>query len=272
MIDILQVLILGIVQGVTEFVPVSSSGHLVILHEFVSNPMFDTIAFDVSLHVGTLLALIIYFYRDLAKYCVAGVRSLSSWRVGRDSDQTMAWLILISMVPAGFVGYFFEDIIATVFRDVWIVIVMLVIGALLFFAVERWGARVRTMQQLSWRDVLVIGLAQAVALIPGTSRSGITITAGMALNLTREAAARFSFLMSVPIIAAAGAKKMIDLASAGMTSDALGLYLVGALTAAVCGYAAIHWMLRYLQTSSLRIFAWYRLVLAAFLVVTIVFA
>ena len=263
----LQTIIFGIIQGITEFVPVSSSGHLVILHEFLGSGQVNELAFDVALHIGTLVALIIYFYKDLSKYFKAFFRSFKKFEVSKNTDQRLGWLIALSIIPAGFVGYFFEVIIDQVLRDLTVVVGMLIIGALLFFAVEKWGRQLRSEESLRWKGVLFIACAQVLALIPGTSRSGITMTAGMALQMTRKAAARFSFLMSVPIIFLAGIKKSIDVYQAGVGTEDILVYSIGIIIAALFGYLSIKYMLLFLEKYSLKWFAWYRLILALILIV-----
>lgn len=257
-----QTILLALIQGITEFVPVSSSGHLILGHVFLQTEVLNSLAFDVALHVGTLISLIIYFYRDLANYATAlvtgGVKSFHNCT----TDEKVARMIVISIIPAGVVGYFFEDVIDLILRSSLVVVVMLVIGAFLFFLVEKYSKQSETVRDITWRSLGVIATAQALALIPGTSRSGITITAGMAMNLSRAAAARFSFLMSVPIIALAGAKKMIDLVILGGVGDFFGYYFLGMFVAAISGYVAIAWMLSFVQKHSLSWFAWYRVGLA----------
>lgn len=258
----LQTIIFGFLQGITEFVPVSSSGHLVVLHDVLQAEVLNSLAFDVALHIGTLIALIIYFYKDLAKYLVAFLQSFRKCEVKTNDDQKLAWLIAFSIIPAGLVGYFFEDAIDLYFRDSSVVATMLIVGALLFFIVEKVSKQTKDMKSLGWGSMIFIACAQVLALIPGTSRSGITITAGMFANFSREAATRFSFLMSVPIVFLAGLKKTIDVFEQGISTTEIGYYLIGILTAAVFGYLAIAYMLKFVQKHSLAWFAWYRIILA----------
>ncbi|PIW37032.1 MAG: undecaprenyl-diphosphatase UppP [Candidatus Kerfeldbacteria bacterium CG15_BIG_FIL_POST_REV_8_21_14_020_45_12] len=278
MTDIIPVLF-GVVQGLTEFIPVSSSGHLVILHAIFSEEKFaDAVAFDVALHVGTLASLLIYFRKDCYKYLAAWFTSwsyiLKNGRragVSMNVDQRLAWYICLAIVPAGLVGFFFENIIDTWLRSPWIVVVMLVLVALLFLWIERRGnaAFVRKLDAVRMRDALFIGSMQVLALIPGTSRSGITIISGMMAGLTRATAARFSFLISIPLIAAAGLKKGLDLATMGLDPSEFPSFVSGVLASSIVGYIAISFLLKFLERRSLRIFAWYRIVLA--IIVSIVF-
>ncbi len=257
-----QTILLALIQGITEFVPVSSSGHLILGHVFLQTEVLNSLAFDVALHVGTLISLIIYFYRDLAKYAKAFFTGRMKSLRECTTNEKLARMIIASIIPAGIIGYFFEDVIDVVLRSPFVVVGMLVVGALLFFLVERYGKQSQQAQDLTWRSLSVIACAQALALIPGTSRSGITITAGMAMRLSREAAARFSFLMSVPIIFLAGVKKTIDLLVYGGGGTSWEYYLLGMLVAAISGYVAITWMLSFVQKHSLSWFGWYRIVLA----------
>lgn len=266
--DSIIAIIFGVVQGLTEFIPVSSSGHLVLLHELLPPlPLSDETAFDVALHVGTLAALLIVFFSDCIRY-VRAAFSRGFFRIhageSQTDDQRMARLILVAILPAGIVGFFFEDIIDTIFRSWIVVVVMLIVIAILFLIVEHWYSRVRqkTLATLSWKQALCIGTLQSIALIPGTSRSGITIVAGMLAQLSREQAARFSFLIAIPLVAAAGLKKTADLFILGVPSTEIPLLLLGIISSAVVGYLAIRFLLRFIQTHTLRPFAIYRIILA----------
>src|SRR6266566_3071189 len=186
--------ILGIVQGLTEFLPISSSAHLILVPKLLgwSDPFLDSAAYDVMLHLGTLLALVVYFWRDLWRLLVAWLRSIGRRSVGDDPDARLAWLLLISVAPAAVLGAALEGFFDRTFREAlaWVGVFILVGAALLWLA-ERWGARDRDLNQLTIRDAAIMGVGQALALFPGTSRSGITIAAGLFLGLERAAAARF---------------------------------------------------------------------------------
>ncbi len=272
--DSIIAVLFGAVQGLTEFIPVSSSGHLVILHGIFPNlELSDELAFDVSLHVGTLASLLIYFRSDIALYLRGWFTSLSTvfveikqrkFGTSYSDDQRLAWYIVFAIIPAGLVGFFFEDLIDRWFRSPVTVVVMLMVVAVVFLIVERRGsaAFTRSLKELSIRDALYIGCMQVMALVPGTSRSGITIIAGMMSGLTRAAAARFSFLISIPLVAAAGLKKGLDLAMVGVAASEWPIIVTGVVTSALVGYAAIAFLLKFLERRSLRVFAWYRIVLA----------
>lgn len=277
--DIIVSIIFGIVQGLTEFIPVSSSGHLLLLHALLPNALpLDDVSFDVALHVGTLLALLGFFWNEVWLYLGAWFQSMGKMMRGTKPaaltfDEQLSWYLIIAIIPAGLVGFFFESLISIVLRSPYIVVVMLVVIGIVFFYVEKWakGRALHTIEQTTAKQALAIGLAQVLALVPGTSRSGITIIAGMFTGFKRADAARFSFLMSMPIVAAAGLKKGIDLASMGVTSHEFVILLAGALSAAIVGYIAIATLLKYLSHRSLAVFGWYRIILALVMLVTLPF-
>jgi undecaprenyl-diphosphatase len=262
-LELLQAILLGVVQGLTEFLPVSSSGHLLLGQYFLGlDRQRFGLSFDVALHLGTLVAVVAYFWRDLLRMARAFVRSFTRGRNLADPDQRLAYLVVASTVPAALIGFFFEDFFEAV-RDPWVVVLNLVLVGVLFIVGEAVGSRSRRAEKLGFFGAVAIGLAQAAALVPGVSRSGATITVGLFLGLRREEAARFSFLMSVPIIAGAGSLKLSEAVSEGMgLSDAI-LFGAGFLSSAVVGYLAIRFLLNFLTDHSLRAFAYYRFALAA---------
>ncbi len=255
----------GLVQGLTEFLPISSSGHLVIFHEIFNFQLQNNLLFDVVLHLGTLGALVLFFYSDIVKLAQAFFTSLVKWNLKQDHEQRLAWLIIIGTVPAAILGYFFEDLITTYFHQTWLVGVMLIIIAIAMWLTEKYAESRREISQLNLYDSLIIGLAQAVALIPGTSRSGMTIIAGMGQKLKRQQAARFSFLLSIPIVLAAGVKQVLEI---NWTSQAdLWLLALGFVSALVSGYLSIKFLLNYLTHHSLNIFVWYRLTIGCLILI-----
>ncbi len=267
MIDILYSIVLGAVQGLTEFLPISSSGHLIVLHDILRFGFADNLSFDVALHLGTLAALLIYFWRDVRRYIVAFVRSFANFQVRTNVEQRLAWLIVIGTIPAAVVGYFWGDIIEAVVRSLGLVAVTLILVGILFFAVERLARRRKGLEELTWGNAIAVGIAQAAALIPGVSRSGATILAGMTLGLSRRTAARFSFLLSIPIVFAAGAKTMLDAVQEGIASSEWALMAVGFITSAVVGYLVIRWLLKFLGNHRLDVFGYYRIALGIALLV-----
>ena len=265
----LYTILLGIIQGITEFLPISSSGHLVILHEFIDLKLSDSLAFDVALHLGSVLAMIIYFWKDIVLILKSFFKNIFRSN-SVEKERNMAWYIVIAIIPAAVIGYFFEDVIDLYLRSVYVVIAALVIGAILFLLVEKFAKKEQEIWQINWWKALVVGLLQVAALVPGVSRSGITIITGMSLKLKREAAARFSFLIAIPIILGAGLKKIIDISETGFSDGELWIFITGFLASLVVSYLAVRWLIKFLQSHSLHAFAWYRIVLAA-VILTILF-
>ncbi len=268
MLELLEAIFLGVVQGLTEFLPVSSSGHLLLGQYFLGLDQHRFgLPFDVALHLGTLVAVVSYFWRDLMRMALAFVRSLAPrGRNLADPDQRLAYLILASTVPAAAIGFLFAGFFETAVRSPWVVVFNLVLVGILFIVGEAVGSRSRRADKLRFPEAVGIGLAQAAALVPGVSRSGATITLGLFLGLRREEAARFSFLMSVPIIAGAGGLKLAEVLSSGMSAHEWLLFVTGFVTSAFVGYFTIRFLLDYLTRHSLRAFAYYRFGLAAVVV------
>ncbi|MBI4498137.1 MAG: undecaprenyl-diphosphatase UppP [Chloroflexi bacterium] len=261
--ELLQALMLGIVQGLTEFLPVSSTGHL-LLAEWVMG--LDTerfgLPFDAALHLGTLGGVLAVFWRDfleMARGLLAGVRGKA---VAGNPAARQALALVLGTVPAVLAGLLLEQTIETTLRSPLVVAAMLALFGGVLLWVERAGGQRRPLGDLRWRDALLIGSAQALALVPGVSRSGVTIAAGMALGLRRDASARFTFLLSAPIVAGAGSKQLLDVVQeTGLGS--LDVLAVGMVSAGVVGYLVIRFLLRFLAAHPLDIFAFYRFVLAA---------
>ncbi len=254
--EYIYTIILAVVQGIAEFAPISSSGHLVLLHEVVNLELTSELAFDVALHAGTLLAIIIFFSKDIIHYLRTAPRVFG--------------LLLISSIPAALVGLLFEDVIDAYLRAPIVVVVMLVLIALVFLWVERKAKQSMQLTELSYKQALLIGVSQIVALIPGTSRSGVTISTGLLLGLTRSDAARFSFLMAVPVIGGATLKKVYDVWQVGIPSSELQLTIIGVIISCITGIVVIKFLLEFFKRYSLRPFAWYRIVLAAVVIITII--
>ena len=285
MISILQAIILGILQGVTEFIPISSSAHLIVVPWFFGwdDPSINSLAFDVALHLGTLLAVLLFFHADWVRLIRAAIASIRERRIGADPDRRLAWLLVIGCIPGALIGALAESKIEHLFHDpnqphqasamIAIAVMLALAGAIMLLA-DRLAKHLRGMDKLNLKDAIIIGFAQALAIFPGVSRSGATITAGLALGLERPAAARFSFLLSAPIIAGAGLKSMFDVMQAWqageMATSALILFPIGFAAAAISGYWCIKYLLRYLQNHSIAIFAYYRWVLAVLIVLVAV--
>lgn len=258
---VLQAIVVGIVQGLTEFLPVSSSAHLILVPRVLGwdNTFILSAAFDATLHLGTLVALVAYFWRDLWRYLVAFVRLVRDRAIAGDPDRRVALLLALSIFPGAILGVGLESFVDTFFREQLLVVcVLLVVGAVVLFVAERVARHTREMDDLRPAEALGIGLAQAFALFPGISRSGITISAGLLLGLKRDAAARFSFLMATPIIAGAGLWKLRELVGGGAgTFDGVAL-AAGLIAAAISGLVAIWFLLAYLRRASTDVFGLYR--------------
>ena len=261
-------LLLGILQGLTEFLPVSSSAHLILARIVMKFEAIDGLTFDVAMHMGTLAALLIYFQRDIRLMISGFLQSLSSGRSG-SFDERLPWYILFASIPAACIGYFFEAQIEEYFRNPSVIVVTLSVVAALFLVFERVFKQTGEIKSMTLWKCFIVGVAQSIALIPGVSRSGITILAGLSQGLKREAAARFSFLLSAPVMVGAGAKKALDLRHIEFTGDEVGILVVGFLSSAIVGLLAIKFLLSYLARHRLDVFAYYRFVLAAIVLVVI---
>lgn len=248
----LQAVVLGLVQGLTEFIPVSSSGHLVLLHEWLGVTA-NGLAFDVALHFGTLMALLIYFHKDLFQLAKS---------IFVKSEQTrLAWLLAAATIPAVIGGILLEDLAESTFRSSTLVAINLILVAFLMIGAESYAKRQKNKTKLtdtSPKQAVSIGVAQAAAIIPGVSRSGATITTGIFMGLDRVSATRFSFLLGVPIMFGAIAKVMLDGGLQQVQSET-GIFAIGVFSAFVSGLFAIRFMLKYLAKHSLHIFAYYRI-------------
>jgi undecaprenyl-diphosphatase len=253
------------VQGLTEFLPVSSSAHLILLPRVLGwdDSLINSAEFVVMLHMGTLAALLLYFWRDVLTLLAAFWALLRERSFGDDPDRKLALVLLLTVIPAGIFGSLFEDWIETFFRGALLVIpFILVVGAAILWLAERLGTRERDLTNVGYADALLIGGAQALALFPGISRSGITIAAGLFRGLTREAAARFAFLMGIPVITGAGLWKTRSIATGAAGEVDLAVLAAGVIAAAISGWLAIGILLRYLRSHSMGIFIAYRLVAA----------
>jgi undecaprenyl-diphosphatase len=267
---ILQAIVIGVVQGLTEFLPISSSAHLIVVPRILGwdDPLLNSAAFDVMLHMGTLVALLVYFWRDLVRLVAAGIRSIAERRIGDDPDRRLAWLLLVSAIPGAILGAVGESFFDTFFRErLFLVAVLALIGAAILWLAERQGSRRRELGDLRIGDAAIVGAAQALALFPGISRSGITISAGLFVGLTRDAAARFSFLMGTPIIAGAGIWKLRTLLGPSDVPVELVPLLAGMAAAALAGLLAISVLLAFVRTRGYSVFVIYRLLFAAVIVV-----
>ncbi len=268
----LQALVMGIAQGLTEFLPISSSGHLLLIPYLFGwdDPFIESLSFSVVLHAGTLGALLVYFRADWRRLIPAGLATLRDRSFAGSPDRRLAWLIAAATVPAMIAALLFNDLIEEGVRQAGLVAAMLVIAGVVLWLADRYGPRTHAIDRLTFRGAIGIGIAQALALIPGVSRSGISMTAGLFAGLDRADAARFSFLMATPITAMAVVYESVKLVS-GETAGAEPIALVvGVAASFISGILAIAVLLRYLRSNSFTIFVVYRFVLAAIVVATFV--
>jgi len=260
-VDLLQSIILGLLQGLTEFLPISSSGHLLIFPAIFGweDP---GAAFTAVIQLGTEAAVLIYFRQDLWNIATTWLRSLRDHSLRDDPNARMGWYLVAATIPIAILGLAFSDQIETAARNLWLVGTTLIVFGIVLGIADNIGSRKRQIEELSVRDGVLIGFAQSLALIPGVSRSGATISAGLFLGLNRAAAARFSFLLAVPAVVISG---LYELTKIIKGEEAVGVpfinIAVATLVAFVTGYAVIHWFLRYLSNNSFAIFVGYRLVL-----------
>jgi undecaprenyl-diphosphatase len=275
-LPIYQVVVLAIVQGLAEFIPVSSSGHLIVVRRLLGwnelSPAHE-LTFDVALHFGTLLSVLFYFRRTwfqiiraalggkVVRFSEAGGADQNLTADEQKEERSLLWFLAIATIPGAIAGKLLEHSAEDYFREhIFLIAGALIVVALLMWWGEKVGELRKPLTGLSLTDAVIVGCAQAFALIPGVSRSGSTITAGLFRNMTREAAVRFSFLLSTPLIAGAALLKAHELRKEGLPSEMHMPFLVGVLISAVVGYIAIAWLIRYLQSNSLKVFIVYRIV------------
>ena len=262
--DWLQVFILALVQGITEFLPISSSAHLILV------PLLTAwedhgLEIDVAAHLGSLLAVILYFRKDIAQILLAGLASMRDRKL-HNHDSQLFWYLLFASIPVLLFGFLLRDVISTTLRDPLVIATSSIGFGLLLWAADIFGKRERNFSTITMKDTLLIGFAQCLALIPGTSRSGITLTAALFIGLQRQAAARFSFLLAVPVILAAASYEALTLLQTGSTINLIGFVVTAALSA-VCAFIAIRLFLRFLDQLGMLPFVIYRILLGAVLFV-----
>lgn len=257
--NIIQSILLGIVQGLTEFLPISSSAHLVIVPHLLGweIPAAEAFVFNVLVQVATLVAVTAYFWKDLLAILKAVVAGLQKRQPFSEPQARLGWLILAATIPAGVFGVLIKDQVEAAFSSLFATGIFLLATAGLLTIAERLGKRQRNLDHLTLADAVWIGVAQAAAIFPGVSRSGATITGGMLRGLERPAAARFSFLMSIPIMLAAGLLAVLDLVAIPNFGRLLLIFIPGFLAAAITGYLSIRWLLRYLTHQPLSVFIFY---------------
>lgn len=261
--DFIQIFVLALVQGISEFLPISSSAHLILV-PILTDWEDQGLAFDVAVHVGTLSAVILYFYKDIIRMLTAWVKSLFGGSL--TADARLAWAIGLGTIPVGLAGLLFKDYIEIYLRSPLVIATTTIVFAILLWLADRMGDRLRNEYDIRWIDVLLIGISQAFALIPGTSRSGATMTMALFLGFTRQAAARFSFLLSIPVILLAGGLLTKDLVESSTPVDWAALIL-GVALSAISAWLCIHYFLKFLSRIGMLPFVIYRLALGIFLFV-----
>lgn len=257
-----EAVVLGVVQGITEFLPISSSAHLLIVSEFFGWPDPGA-AFTAVSQIGTEIAVLVYFRKDLYRIVTTWARSLRDASLRSNIDARIGWYIIVGSIPIMILGLTFASVIETAARNLWLIAGTMIGFGVVLGLVDRFGKKIKTLDKLSTKDALIFGLGQALALIPGVSRSGASISTGLALGYTREAAARYSFLLAIPAIFASGLYEATKIG--GDPNVSWGPTLLGTAVALVIGYAVIAWFLRWVMTRSYTPFVIYRIVLGLLL-------
>jgi len=268
--NVLQSIILGFIQGVTEFLPISSSGHLVLAAHFFhwNIPAKEAFYFNILVQSATLLAVFIYFWQDLIQIIKAFLADLFSGHTKKSKESILGWQILISTMITGILGFFLKDYVEKAFSSAKMVGGFLFVTASLLFIAEKIGRRNQTIYNIGWRDAIWIGLFQTIAIFPGVSRSGATISGGLTKNLNREEATRYSFLISIPIMLLASMATIIDITDVHEFLSYIPIFIPGFITAIITGYISIRWLLNYLKHNTLYPFIFYCLVLGAIVLMT----
>jgi undecaprenyl-diphosphatase len=263
----IEAIILGLVQGLTEFLPISSSAHLRIVGEFLPSAQDPGATFTAITQIGTEAAVLLYFWKTIVRIIARWAQSLVGKVPRSDSDARMGWLIILGTIPIGVLGFLFQDVIRNTFRNLWLVAVVLIVFGLLLGAADRWGRRVRELPDLTYPHGVALGFAQALALIPGVSRSGATTTLGLALGYTRPAAAEYAFLLAVPAVFGSGFYELLQSFEEPGGPYGLAETGVATLVAFGVGLAVIAFLMRYLKRGSFLPFVVYRLALGTALIV-----
>ncbi|PPF79307.1 undecaprenyl-diphosphatase [Subtercola sp. Z020] len=276
--NFLHAIILGIVEGLTEFLPVSSTGHLTLVEKLLGLSIDDpgVTAFTAIIQFGAIIAVIIYFHSDIARLVAAWWRGLFNAEARRNRDYRFAWYVIAGSIPIGIVGFAAKDVVSGALRNLWVVVAGLILWSVVMFIAERVGRRTRLEESLTLKDALIIGLFQCIALVPGVSRSGATISAGLLRNLDRVASTRLSFFLAIPALIGAGAYESVSQASAVNATVGWGAVAIGTIVSFIVAYASIAWLLRLVARHPITVFIWYRialgLIVAAFLATGVITA
>lgn len=259
--EIINVIILGIIQGIAEFLPISSSAHLIIARDvfglWLNVASNVELTFDLALHFGTLLAIVIYFWTDLWKILISGIT-----KGVKEKEGKIFWYLILATIPAALVGVLFEDVVESFFRkQIWLIALALIIMGIIIYLVDKKSEIKKDMKEMKWKDALLIGCAQVFALIPGFSRSGTTITASRALGLNREDSAKFSFYLSIPVVAGASLLTLIKDNTLAIISENLLIFGLGILISFVTGLLCIAFLLKYIKKNDFKLFMIYRVIL-----------
>jgi undecaprenyl-diphosphatase len=266
--NIFQAIILGIVQGLTEFLPISSSAHLVLVPYFFGweFPEQEAFVFNVLVQLGTIVAVIIYFWKDLVKIILDFIAGILKGQPFAEPKSKLGWYLIVATIPAGLVGLALKKLVEMAFNSVFATAIFLFVTAAILLIAEYLGKQTKKTQAMTWKDAIIIGCAQAISIFPGISRSGSTMAGALLRDFERPEAARFSFLMSIPIMLAAGGLEILDLFKmpALAVTGAIPIVVAGMISAAIVGYASIHWLLGFLKTKPLSWFSLYCFVMGAF--------
>ncbi|MGB4762684.1 MAG: undecaprenyl-diphosphate phosphatase [Candidatus Saccharimonas sp.] len=262
--DILHAILLGIVEGITEFLPVSSTGHLTIVEKLlgyeINSPGIT--AFTAVIQIGAILAAVVYFWKDIVRIATAWCRGVVSSQHRDSADYRMGWYIIIGSLPVAIVGLLFKDEIETVLRSMWFVVAGLIVWSIVMLVADRKGTQQRTEGDITWRDALIIGCVQCLSLVPGVSRSGATIAAGLFRGIDRVVATRLSFFLGIPALVAAGGLQAVTQASTITHTVGWGATIAGIVTSFIVGYVSIAWLLKFVSHHNFTPFVIYRIVLA----------
>jgi len=266
--EMLQIILLGIIQGIAEFLPISSSAHLIIARDIFNIGGFIAsnveLTFDLALHFGTLLAIIVYFFSELWKLLTEGLT-----KGNKTTDGKIFWYLILATIPAALVGILFEDIIDSFFRkQIWLIAIALIVMGIIIYVVDKKSKSDKDMNQMSIKDALLIGCAQVFALIPGFSRSGTTITASRALGVKKEDSAKFSFYLSIPVVAGASLLSLIKDNTLVIISENLAIFGIGILISFITGLLCISFLLKYLRKHDFKLFMYYRILMGIIVLLT----
>jgi undecaprenyl-diphosphatase len=268
--ELLQIILLGIIQGIAEFLPISSSAHLIIARDVFNIGSFIAgnmdLTFDLALHFGTLLAIIVYFFNELLSLLIQGLTKGT-----KTSDGKIFWYLILATIPAGIVGVLFEDVFDEFFRkQIWLIAIALIVMGIIIYIVDKVSKSSKTLKEMSYIDALLIGISQIFALIPGFSRSGTTLACSRALGINKEDSAKFSFYLSIPVVAGASLISLIKGNTIAIILDNLTIFGLGILISFVTGLLCISFLLKYIKTHDFKIFMYYRILIGIIVLLSLI--